>query len=80
MAAEALGQCVVSLVCGVVTRTAGCDFGFGTLLGVNPVAVVTADEFAVGTAFLGNLSGFVRMTFGAVLEHVPGCALLRRSG
>ncbi len=80
MAAEALGQCVVSLVCGVVTRTAGCDFGFGPLLGVNPVAVVTTDEFAVSASFLGNLSGFVCMTFGAVLEHAPGSALLRRSG
>jgi hypothetical protein len=80
MTAGALGQRIVVLTCGIMARTAGCDFGFGPFLGMNPVTVVTADEFAVSAALLGNLSGLVRMAFGAVLEHAPGCALLRRPG
>jgi hypothetical protein len=80
MTADAPGQRIVVLVCGIMARTAGCDFGFGPFFGVNPVAVVAADEFAVGTALPGNLSGLVGMAFGAVLEQAPGCALLRRCG
>jgi hypothetical protein len=80
MTTDALGQRIVVLICGIMARTAGCDFGFGPFLGVNPVAVVAADEFAVGTALPGNLSGLVGMAFGAVLEQAPGCALLRRCG
>jgi hypothetical protein len=34
----------------------------------------------VGATLLGNLPGLVRMAFGAVFEHAPGCALLCRSG
>ena len=80
MAADALRKGIVILLLGIMTCAAGRDFYFDPFAGMSPVAVFAADEFAMSAAFLGNLSGLVRMAFGAVLEHAVGCALLRRPG